>query len=77
MLDFWLGEVGETHPPHHLDIRSPGPITRRDGVDDAQDIPLHHADEVEVVLALGHVAEVLDEVHYISTIIHGILKDSF
>lgn len=61
------------HPPHNLHIRRPGPIAGRNSVHDTQYVPLHHADEIEVVFALGHVAKVFDEVHYVGAIIHGIL----
>ena len=64
---------GRTHPSHDLDIRGPGSITGCDGVHDAEYVPLHHAHEVEVVFTLGHVAEVLDEVHYIRAVVHVIL----
>ena len=63
------GEEG-THSPDDLDVRGAGSIARCDGVHDAQDIPLHHADEIEVVFALGHVAEVLDEVHDVGAVVH-------
>ena len=63
--------MGPTHPPHDLDVGRPGAVARRDGVHDAQYVPLHHADEVGVVLAQGHVAEVLDEVHDVCAVVHG------
>ena len=69
--------LSKTHPSHDLDVRGPGSITRCDGVDNAKDISLHHAHEVEVVFSLGHVAEVLDEVHYICTVVHRILMREF
>jgi hypothetical protein len=56
-----------------LDVRSSGTVFGGGGVDDAEDIPLHHADIVEVVFAGGHVTEVLDEVHDIGAVVHGVL----
>ena len=62
-----------THPPHNLHIRRPRPITRCNSIHNPQYIPLHHAHEIQVVFALSHVAEVLDEVHYICAVVHRIL----
>lgn len=70
------GETGgnrRTHPPHDFHVCGPGSIAGCDGIHDTQDISLHHAHKVEVVFALGHVAEVLDEVHDVCSIVHGIL----
>ena len=65
--------VWGTNPPHNFHVCSAGAVAWSDGVDYAQDVPLHHADEVEVVFALGHVAEVLDEVHDVCAVVHGVL----
>ena len=67
------GGMEGPHPPHDLYVRGSRSVARRDGVHDAQDVPLHHAHEVEVVFALGHVAEVLDEVHDVRAVVHGVL----
>ena len=61
------------HPPNDLDVRGAGAVARRHGVDHAVYVALHHAHEVEVVLALRHVAQVLDEVHDVGPVVHGIL----
>ena len=67
------GRECRTNPPHHLHIRGAGPITRCNGIHDTQYVPLHHAHEIQVVFALRHVAEMLDEVHDVRTVVHGIL----
>jgi hypothetical protein len=61
-----------THAAHDFDIGGAGPITRRNGVNDPEDIALHHADVVWLVVALGHVTQVLDEVHNVGTGVHGV-----
>ena len=51
------------HSPHDLHVGRPGVIVKRDDVHNAQYISVHHAYNVGVVLAQGHVAEVLDKIH--------------
>ena len=67
------GRECSTDPPHNLHIRSPRPITRCNGIHNTQYVSLHHAHEIQVIFALRHVAEMLDEVHYVRTVVHRIL----
>ena len=55
---------------HDFYVGGAGAVFRGDGVDDAQDVALHHADVVGVVFAGGEVAEVLDEVHDVCAVVH-------
>ena len=57
----------------HFDVCGTGAVVWNHGVYDSEDVPLHHADKVEVVLLLGRVAEVLDEVHDVCSVVHGVL----
>lgn len=64
---------GATNPPDYLHIGRSGAVTWRHRVDYPQDISLHHADEVKVILSLCHIAEMFDEVHDVGPIVHRIL----
>lgn len=77
-LEGWLrrgewGKRGGAYPSNDFDVGGARAVTRRYGVDDAVYVALHHAHKVEVVLALGHVAEVFDKVHDVGSVVHGIL----
>ena len=64
---------GRTYSAHYFHICGTGAIARRDSVDDPEDVALHHAHKFNVVFALGCVAEVFDEVHYVCAVVHGVL----
>jgi len=56
-----------------LNVRSSRTVFGGGGVDDTEDVALHHADIIEVVFTGGHVAEVLDEIHDVGAVVHGVL----
>ena len=58
------------YPSHDLDVCCSRPIARCYGIDNYEDILLHHPNEIEVALSLGHITEVLDEIHDICTVVH-------
>lgn len=63
------------YPADDLHVRGPGSVARCHGVDDSEDVSLHHTHEVEVGFPLGHVAEVFDEVHDVRAVVHGVLSN--
>lgn len=62
------------YPSDDLNIGRSRAVTRRYGIYDCQDVLLHHPHIVRVVLALGHVAEVLNEVHDVCPVVHRVLE---
>ena len=67
--------VTKTYPSNDLDVRSSRAVARSYRINDSENILLHHADEILMVLSLRHVTKMLDEIHDICTIIHGILQN--
>ena len=63
----------KAYSSHYFHVGSSRPIARRNCINDSQDIPLHHSDELEVVFSLRHVAKVLNEVHDICAVVHIVL----
>lgn len=64
---------GADYLPHNLDVSSARSIGWRNSFNHTYNVPLHHADVIIVVLASGHVAEVLDKVHDIGAVVHGVV----
>jgi len=58
---------------HDFDVGGASAIAGCYCVHDEEDVLLHHPHEVEVAFALGHVTEVLDEVHDVGAVVHGAL----
>lgn len=65
---------GGEHPSHNFYVCGAGAIAGCNCVYDSEDVALHHADEVEVVFTLGYFAKVLDEIHNVCTVVHGVLE---
>ncbi|GKT88103.1 hypothetical protein Ct61P_05953 [Colletotrichum tofieldiae] len=68
-------EHSETHSSHDLDIGGARSVIGSDGVNDANDVALHHANVVDVLLLLGHLQEMLDEVHDVGASVHIVLGE--
>lgn len=68
------GKKGRSHFSDDFDIGRSGAVIRGHGIDNPDDVALHHADVVRVAIALRQVEEVLNEVHDIGTCIHVVLS---
>ena len=64
------------YPPDNFDICRSGSIARGNSIHDLKNVFLHHRNEICVIFPLRHVAKMLDEVHNIGAVIHGILEDT-
>lgn len=64
------------HSSDDFDVGGARPIIGGDGIDDADDVALHHADIVHVLVLLGHLKEMLNEVHNVGARIHIVLRRS-
>lgn len=64
------------HLSNHLDISSTGSIIRGNGINDTDDITLHHPNVVGMAVALCHVQKVFDEIHDVGASVHVILVNS-
>lgn len=63
------------HLSHDLDVSSAGTIFWSNGIDDLEDVALHHSDIVFVAFSMRHFAKVFDEVHDVGSDVHVILDD--
>jgi len=59
---------------HNFHIRGTSPIARSHGINNPQNIPLHHSHKLEMVFAPRHVAQLLDEEHDVGAIVHVVLR---
>lgn len=66
---------GETHFPYYLYVCSSRSITRSYSIHHPINILLHHLHEFNVVFFLRHITQMLNEIHDIRPIIHGVLVD--
>jgi hypothetical protein len=58
---------------NHLNIGSTRSILGADGINNSNDVSLHHADVVVAALLVGHLEKVLNKIHDIGTGVHVIL----
>jgi hypothetical protein len=56
-----------------FNICGPGAISRRDAIDDAEDVSLDHAYVGKVAFLCCHFAKVFDEIEDVGTVVHIIL----
>ena len=68
------GGQEQSYPSDDLDVGGSRSIAGSNSVHDHQDILLHHSDKIQVIFSLGHVAEMLDEVHDIRPVVHRVLS---
>jgi hypothetical protein len=60
--------------PNDFDVSCTGAIIGSNGIDNSDNISLHHPNIVGVAILLGEIEEVLDEVHDIGPNVHVALR---
>lgn len=68
----WMSER-VAYPPDDLYVSRTRAVVGGDSVDHPYDVPLYHADIVDMAVLLGHLEEVLNEIHDVGASVHVIL----
>lgn len=70
LLQVALASQASQHLSDDLDVGGAAAVFGRNQVDDAQDVPLHHAHKLDVVFLGGEVAQGLEKVHDVCAVVH-------